>query len=407
VTGRGCRYLLIAGALAVLAGCDRTPEDLGPFTIQFLLDDRPESRCQSTSCLDHGMSCGAVFSLRIRDADDEEMVFADTCEEYLPAESVCGLGARRLPFFSIPARRLRIEAAAWRREVIQQPGEPLGCPEGRFDLHGFPDAFAQPQPAFGGAAYFDAASDLEVAMVPLACSDSLQLDAPECGRDPTTLLRVSVEDIETALDITSEQAQSLTVGAAAPRTVTDDDGNTTTMIDAGDTIALTLIDGPVPIFTSEVSRGLGDVVCAVIVDLTPQSTASVTCSASAPLDNPIDQTGALVSKPILDQILAAMDQVAFPSSGLVIGRVVDHTGAPLSQVAVTPSTGAIEYLSADRSSLAGSETSASGFFIARDVPFGTSLTALHLVDGRQQVGAIRTGLVTDKVSSVIVRMEAP
>jgi hypothetical protein len=86
---------------------------------------------------------------------------------------------------------------------------------------------------------------------------------------------------------------------------------------------------------------------------------------------------------------------------------VDHTGAPLANVNVMPSAGSVDYVSADRSTLIGSDTSTSGLFIARDVPFGSTWTAVHIGDGRREDGAIRTGLVQDKVTALLIRMKAP
>src|SRR5690606_41261476 len=184
-------------------------------------------------------------------------------------------------------------------------------------------------------------------------------------------------------------------------------GGPRVVIDGGATCALSLVAGPVPSFANEVEGPFGETMCAVIVALTPQSTAAVGCGTFPPGESPIDLRGVLVAKSTLDQILAAMDRTSFPPDGLVVGRVVDHTGAPLSQVAVTPSSGTVEYLSPDRSALISAETSSSGLFIARDVPFGSTWTAIHSVDGRRGGGELRAGLVSGKVTPLIIRMQAP
>jgi hypothetical protein len=398
----------IALGLGALSGCDQTPDDLGPFSVRLVLDERPGTRCHSAQCDDYGMSCGAVLSLRIRDVENDFALVADVCEEIPPAQSLCELGNIRRPVFNIPPHRVRIEVAAWRYEAIApEPGNALACPEGLFADTGVPRLDFLPEPAFAGSAFFDAGSSETVAEVRLSCGDASQLDQDECGMAVTTLVRASVEDIETGLDITSQQAQSLTVGAAEPRAVPDDQGGTVMVIESGDTIALSLLAGPVPIYANEVDRSFGSTLCAVMVDLSPQSTASVGCRPLSPGQNPIDLRGVLVTKQVLDQILGAMGAPGFPAEGLVVGRVVDHTGAPLSQVAVTPAAGAVQYLSPDRSALIGSETSSSGYFIARDVPFGTSWTAIHSVDGRREEGDVRAGLVNGKLTSFLVRMQAP
>ena len=397
-------------ALALLApACEKSPDNLGPFAISFEFDQRPGSQCESERCGDYGMRCGATLGLRILDVADDGRIVADACIPVPPAPTLCGMGNVTSPtFFNIPAHRLRIEAAAWRPEVLEADPELDGeCPDERlFDVRGVPLDTFQPRPAFAGAAYFDAGNDVDVAMVPLSCTEPAQLDQDECGIVDTTPIRVTADDIETALDITPEQAANLTVGLAEPRAVPDGEGGTVYVIESGDTIPLEPVVGPIPSFSGETDRPLDDA-CSVLLELTPQSTASVTCQRVSSGADQIDVRGVLVSVDTLDQLLVAMGADSFPADGLVVGRVVDHTGAPLANVNVMPSEGSVEYVSADRSTLVGNDTTASGLFIARDVPFGSTWTAVHNVDGRREDGDVRGGLVEDKVTALLVRMEPP
>ena len=145
----------------------------------------------------------------------------------------------------------------------------------------------------------------------------------------------------------------------------------------------------------------------MLLDLTPQSTASVHCRPAGSPQDRIDLRTVLVGVDTLDQILTAMEEDTFPTQGLVVGRVVDHTGAPLANVTVAADAGTVEYLNADRSNLVGNTTSTSGFFVATDVPYGSGWTAIHDGDGRREVGDVRGGLVRDKVTAILIRMEPP
>jgi hypothetical protein len=403
----------LAGPLVLgLAGaCNQAPVDLGPFTIQPLLDTRPGSGCDSATCEDYGMSCGAVVSIRILDTEDDDRIVGSSCQTVQPDDTLCGLSnLNRGTFFNIPPHHLRIELAAWREEVlVDDPVLAGDCPDDDiFDLRGAPLTTYAPQPAFAGADYYDASDGSDsTAEVRLACTDPGQLDEVECSMGSSTEVAVQVDDVQTALDISPEQAANLSVGAAVPRAVPDDGGGTHHVIEAGDTFMLTPQPGPVPRFTGSTSRELGTTVCAVVLDLAPQSTTAVTCSTVEAGADPLALRGTLVANETLEPILDAMGETSFPEDGLVVGRVFDHTGVPLGEVAITPEAGTVEYLAADLSSIGGSQTASSGFFIARDVPFGTAWSAMHTGDGRAQVGTPNAGLVRGKVTALIIRMKPP
>ena len=404
-------WRLILLSPAVAAGCNETPSELGPFTIQPLLDTRPGSGCDSATCDDYGMSCGAIVSVRIRDTEDDDRIVGSSCQAVPASDTLCGLAnLSRGTFFNIPPHRLRIEIAAWREEVLV--ADPLlagDCPDDDiFDLRGAPLTTFSPQPAFAGADYYDASSSSDdIAEVRLSCTEPEQLDQDECSMESSTVVTVQVDDLETALDISPEQADNLSVGAAIARAVPDGDGGTYHVIEAGDTFTLVREDGPVPRFTGTTSRELGTTVCAVVLDLAPQSTSAVTCWSVEAGADPLELRGTLIGNDTLEPILDAMGESSFPEDGLVVGRVFDHTGVPLAGVEITADGGTVEYLDAGVTGLTGNATSSSGFFISRDAPFGSTWAAEHAVDGRTHSGDLLAGLVRSKVTALIIRMEPP
>jgi hypothetical protein len=396
-------------AVLLAAACARNPDQPGAFSIRLVLDDEVGSYCESNDCADYGMSCGAVLMINMFDLEDGAPV-VDECEKNVPpAESICGLKTIGQPnFFNIPPHRVQISVAAWRPGVL--PNDE--CPnEDIFDAQDKPRSDFAPRPAFGGRAFFDAGSDEYEVLVRLACTDSFQLDAEECtgpGMN-TTLLRAQVDDMVSLLDLTAERAVQLDVRAAAPRQVSGSGGFEYVIENSG-SIELGLEDGPVPSFTADVTDPLGDTVCVVVRDdSAPESTSVASCGQLQTDADPVELRGVLLDKETLDKILAAMG-AEFPEQGLVVGRVVDHDGAPLAGVSVSvdgPLDAAVEYLDADLTAIDGTATSASGFFISRDAPFDARWGAAHLVDGRRQQGEPRAGLVRGKVSALIVRMQPP
>lgn len=400
---------LAALAPVLAAACARNPDQPGPINIRLELDQRPGSFCSSDGCRAYGMSCGAVLMINLFDVEDGAPV-VDECEKNVPpADSICGLAAIGQPnFYNIPPHNLRISVAAWRPGVLPDDE----CPNGDiFDDVGMPSADFTPRPAFGGSVRFDAAEVEYEVVVPLSCTDSLQLDSEECtgpGMDTTHLL-AQVDDMVSLLDLTTERAVQLDVRAAAPRQVAGS-GGLEYVIENSGSIELGLQDGPVPSFTADVMEPLEETVCVVVRDdSVPESTSVASCGPFDASADPVELRGVLLEKETLDRILAAIG-TEFPEQGLVVGRVVDHDGAPLAGVSLTvdgPIDAAVEYLSADLTAVEGTATSESGFFISRDAPFDAAWSAERLLDGRQQQGEPRAGLVRGKVSALIVRMQPP
>ncbi len=392
---------------ALLAACADSGGTSDTFFIRLEMDTSAGSFCSSTSCEDYGMGCGAKLAINIFDLERGAPAVAPECVDVPPADSLCGLkNINPTTFYGIPPNRVRISVAVWGQGVL--PGGL--CPtEDIFDLLGVPRADFMPQPAFGGAVYFDVGGEAEQVVVPLSCTDAPQLEQEECTGAETTRVLAEVQDIATVLDVTPEQASELDVGVAAPRQIPGLPVSEY-VIDAKDMIELDREDGPVPTFAAEIDEPLGKTLCTVVFDLSAaESTASAVCRDLAGAQDPLEVPGVLVGKDTLDSILGAMALKNFPRQGLVIGRVVDHTGMPLAGVSVTPAgvdgADAVQYLNADLSAVEGVETSTSGFFASPSAPFGTRWTAVHNADGRREEGEPRAGLVRDKVSALIVEMQ--
>jgi hypothetical protein len=398
------RLLIIAGLLASAPACTETPDPPGAFRIKVALDTRAGSFCGSASCRDYGMSCGAQLAIRVDDLELRAPA-VNECEPVADSESICGFeNINPRTFYNIPPHRVRISMAAWRPGVL--PGDL--CPaEDIFDERGVPRVDFQPQPAFGGAVFFDVGGDEDEVIVPLSCTDAPQLDAQECRGAETTRVQAEVNDLATVLPITGGQAKQLDVGVAAPRQIPGLPISEY-VIDRKATIELEREPGPVPTFAADVAEELEGTVCTVVFDASPaESTASALCRDVGDVDEPLDLPGVLVTKETLDLILTALDLDDFPRKGLLIGRVVDHTDTPLAGVSLTPGAdgATVQYLNG--SEIGGSETSELGYFVSTDAPFGTPWTAVHNQDGRREEGEPRAGLVRDKVSVVIVRMQRP
>jgi hypothetical protein len=400
---------LAAGLTAALtAGCDPGTRDLGPFEIRLALD--PGRGC-TPSCDEYGMSCGAVLLYRILDLDrpvadgDPPVVHASRCVVVPPADDACGLGALDEAFGGIPPHRIRIEIAAWQPEILGGGALPT-CPDPAaiFEPDGALKEDADPIPAFAGSGTFDVGGDESVALVPIACPEPDQLDTAECAANEQTVVTALVTDVETSGALTSQQAAAVEVSVVEPAP-DPDQGETAWTINPAEADDLRLVVGVTPTFADAIGHRFGGLICTLIRDPAPQSTTSIVCE-DGPADVAMRDThGILVPKATLDAILAALGG-EFPPEGLLVGRVIGADGEPLAGVTVEPADGEVRYLSADRTSLIGATTSASGFFVSTDVPFGTAIEASH-PDGRIAAGAPTAGLLRGQLTVVALRMIPP
>jgi hypothetical protein len=152
-----------------------------------------------------------------------------------------------------------------------------------------------------------------------------------------------------------------------------------------------------------------DTACVALREDASRSSTIVTCQhvTTAPGEN-LDVRGEYIPVTTVDEILAALGETELPNEGLVIGRVVDHTGQALPGVAVTPVVGGatVQYLNASRTAFIGVETSPSAYFVSTDTPFDARWRAEH-DDGRREDGEYRAGLIRDKITLVRIQMQAP
>jgi hypothetical protein len=399
-------------AAAALAAC-RSPSDLGPFDIRLVLDD--EGGCDpDRGCADYGMSCGAALLYRIVDLEAGEVVdgvpsgevVESRCEVLEADLDICGVGELDT-FRAIPPHRIQIQVAAWRPELVTVAGAgglaEVRCPsaEAVFSANGNIRPELSPQPAFGGVAEFDVASDATEVEVPLACPDADQLESASCTNSQPTLVTALITDLESTAFLTAEQASDLTVSVREPNV------GAPTTLSAADAIRLqpSLVGGTPTFFAQIPNFQVDGTLCALTLELAPQATAAVVCEAPDPdaaedmrLMRPL-----FVPRATLDDVLDALG-TPFPDPGLLIGRVLDADGAPLAGVTVTPAAGTVGYLSADRTTLGGGATTASGYFVSTDVPFGTAFTALH-ADDRREDGSPIGGLIEGQLGAMVIRMQ--
>lgn len=400
---------LTASALAPACG---SADDLGPFAIR-LTFDTDLGGCSSDQCDAFQMTCGARLSVRIVDADTGE-VLGQVCEPIAPSDSACDLG--NLPpgtnvFFDLPPRMLRIEVAAWSQSVLDDDPELAGdCPRADiFDLRGIPLTSFTPQPAFAGAAFFNAGSNNTEAVIPLACTDPFQLDTAECA-PPLTLLATEVADIERLREAELD-ADNLLVRAASPRTRIVDEitGETETIIDTAGAFVLARGSSSGADFSVLVNEQVSSNLCSLVLEQVPQATTVAICGAEAGIAE-INLDSAFLPKPVLDELLAAAGLNGFPEQGLVIGRVFDETtGTPVSGVSMLPAGVApaqVQYLNSSRTGTLGDQTFDNGYFIATDIPFGTTwqVSGATPLEPTRELSA---GLIRGHVTVLPVPMAIP
>ena len=380
-------------------------DDVVPFSIQLGF----EAGCAERSCEDYGMACGASVGIRIVDAESlagvdagagESPIIFEQCVQIEPGadRTLCELDDIELTFPDVPARRVQIQVALWRPETLDDPSH---CPTDIFDYRGEP-LRVDPQPAFGGANYFDVGGDA-VAQVTLWCSDPAQLDADEC-LPATQVVNATLDDIVTGVVVTTEEAANFDVSVGEPRQPSEEEW----VLEPGDTYALDLVAAATPSWTAAGLPNFSATVCVLALDkLVAESVTAVTCTddLTPSPHGPLELAASVLDKGVLTQILTAAELAGFPAEGLVVGRVVNDVGSPLAGVVVSGTSATVQYLSADRLSVDGTETSTDAFFISRDAEYNTRWTAIQPIDGREEDGEFRAGLIAGKVSLVTIKMD--
>jgi hypothetical protein len=366
-------------------------------TLRFRVTASPEAACldaqshQVTSCSDVTMACRAAVSIRVFNPNDPASPYITVCKE-LSTQNLCSIAAVDLPqpATHVSAQTLEVEMVVY--PSAQLATDPMTgqliCPSGvTFDALGFPEASLQPcdaasgtcapTPAIGGVAFYHP-GDSET-IVDLGCVDLAQLNDLSCTGGVAVTVRSSVDDLDTEVAVSSALADQLTVSIGQPKPITLPSGDTYYQLNSVDLTQLTRVPGQsVPAWSGILNRELMPL-CTTVLEDAAGSTTSVRCKTVPPgtyeAANPtIDTTGTRLSKPTLDGILAALGATEFPTTGLVIGVVLDANGNPVPNLEITASQGVVRYLTADRTGLT-TQTSANGIFLSEDAPFGATFTA--------------------------------
>lgn len=384
------RAVLVLGL--VLAACE-TPDT----RIVYAVSDDSSQSCGSTSCADVKVPCAAVISIRILRPSDPTAPLLTICEPLpqnrnrdLCAISSVDLGERTL---ELPKETLEVQMVIWPREEVETETGELDCAkhEVKFDaVAGFPVS-QDPSPAIGGHTYYHP-GDEEV-RITLGCTDLPSLTT--CAIDNSLDVTATVENFENlGVLVSIAEGSQFNVAVGEPKP----DGPAYTLT-AADTrvLALTVV-GSVPIWRGDVDLAFETVACVQVLEDSAQATAAVKCKADnvPPTMNTLELRGVHVPKPTLDQILAALALAQFPPEGLTIGMVVDAQFNPVAGQIVTPTAGTVRYLSADRTMVTTSATSANGIFLSTDAPFGTGFA---VAGAAEQVG----GLIQGKVTIVVIQ----
>jgi hypothetical protein len=364
--------------LLVLAACGPSGN---PLTIHYDFTAGDEQACVDDSgdrildCSDVPMSCDAVALLRIIDPEDPDQVFVDLC---VPVErgtrdpDLCGLERTDFEIGAFPTRRVELQLAIYARSDLDSnaEGNPI-CPTSLdFTATGFAAPTFTPAPALAGRAYADGYDD-EVT-IHLGCNNRSLIDSEECRNENAVDLTASVIDFDQRVSVDGETtASNLFVRMGEPEISGD-----RWVLPATETTELSLEH-----FTPDPqwealnldfdALEITDYACIEVIEGAGRTTPSVTCEPlSGALPNMLDLTGIRVEQTTLGQVLEAAMLDQFPLDGMVLGVVVDFTGTPVIGVTVSDSAGsAIEYVSADRTSIGASATTASGLFLSTEAPF--------------------------------------
>jgi hypothetical protein len=392
------------GAAFALAACSTPTPSL---VLQF--SDGPSQSCGSTACTGVHMGCDAVISIRIIDSADPAAPWLSQCSP-VPvrpaAPDMCALSEVSLSSKPLPVRDLEVQVAVYPATTVAAlaavSGDP-GCPAKvqYSDATGFP-VEQVPTPALGGRAYYHPGDP--VVTVTLGCTD---LDAlnESCARSELIKVTSTVDVFPDESSVTSAIASRLTVSVGEPRPIGVDG---TFALRAPDTRVLPPVTdgGPTPAWASDVDLRFTRYACIDVVEGVAATTAALRCRIATPTDR-LDLSGAWISKDTLQAILTALSTTTTPlpppDEGLTIGIVVDQISAPVSGVVVGSTAGTVQYL-ADRTTLGGSATSASGMFVSRDAPFGTVFSTAG--PGRAAISAIG-GRVQGSVTIVVLQFAGP
>ncbi|MCP4446598.1 MAG: hypothetical protein GY811_14820 [Myxococcales bacterium] len=408
------RLLKLVVPALMLTACSSEPPSQAAIRLALSLDEI--GGCQTSSCEDYGMSCGATVSLRLTDYETGELLHSQNgqgqplsvCQEAGVNGDICTLAdlTPRMVLDGMPPETMRVEVAVWSAEYTCDDIEKLDLSD-LLDLYGRPKEGFSSQPAFAGAKLFRAGIDADIT-VPLNCSAPDLLDAKTCAANLPTNVSAAVTDMDAVQQIREEQAINVSVKVGVPEPKPDGQGGSYYVLEQAQLSELALdTDGATPSYLGAIPLPFveeGGVVCSAVQEYLAQATTSVTCEEVDNTSEDFSLSPLLLSKETLDAILDALSLENFPETGILIGRVVDEGFSPIAGVAVTPSDGStVLYLNDDLSVASQGLSSSSAFFASTNAAFGSSWTAA-VFDGRRHSGKPRGGLVRGKVSTLLIRM---
>jgi len=421
---RAIRTITTLAALALaLPGCPNGDDPPQDFVIRLALDNEADGTCPSTmSCSDFPIGCPIKVGVRLLGLPDPDGADAGpprvkpfcgrTRKQADELQDLCDLGDQTvldIRFDPLRPERGQVEFLVWRD--LDPEADPVVCPPVEFDFAGRPiiDGDDPNPPAFGRRVFFDFGAE-PVARVPLACTEPARIDAPECT-PPTTNFRVDVDDLDNlAVGIPAERARFLSVSVGQPVTSNGTDYE----LVPEDFVALRRVqDTPEirPYWEEKdvlTSYELHSDICAIVLDF--GGVPAVTCS-TVEVAGSIELLARMVAHEDWDTIRTAIDLNVFPADGLILGRVVDTNMNPLDGAVVTPSEAptAFYYLNADKTSYTDgggaplTETSSSGYFVARGPSFKSTWTAVR-GSGWREVGAPTGGALRQSLTVMLIIM---
>ncbi len=372
-------------------------------SLELALSAGPAQECPSTDCSKIPMSCQMFMSVRILDPGDPMAPYHSECLPIpMTIAGLCTIGGLELKDYTLPYTDLEVQVAIYPEELItiDPTSNQYVCPTGTSydNANGFPiSGSEQVTPALGGRGYYRPGD--ETIRVTLGCSNIEELD--KCSGVAAVSVNATVDDFDTHLSVSSNEARSLDVRVGQP----SPQGGAI-VVNSNEATQLQRTSPTSTAWSGTVNELFTSHACLTVRDDTPQSTTSVVCRRARVTDTLIELNGAnagvRLKNDSLDQILAALSLADFPAEGLTIGVVVDG-GAPVSGQVVVASEGTIEYLSADRSTATGTVTSGGtngGVFVSRDAPFGATFTTSRAIPPATatKIG----GRVRNKVTIVVL-----
>jgi hypothetical protein len=416
-------------ALALLLVACETP----PLTIRFVLTDGESQQCISanggnptTDCSDIDIVCDAVLSIRVVPPNEPEVPYISVCQALprMGQRNLCSIAGVDLPppKVPIPEQVLEVQMAVFPDKPgtigVDSEGN-LVCPIVQFGVNGLPvmdvdcssagAGTCAARPAVGGRAFYHP-GDTET-LIKLGCTELELLRGQQCtGLNRTTVI-ATVNEFEFPASVEKSVANRLSVAVGEP--VPGGGGNY--VLDVSRTHALTrdeTVQFPYTWSQDFTDLGFTKSFCVEVLEDVPLATRTLRCRELPPTyPDELDGLGARLKPETLATILKAANLTAFPSTGLVVGIVLNASLSPVSgttiqttcpaDVPMCPAT--VRYLSEDRLSLTAAgnmndTTHSSGIFVSTDAPYGT-----YFNRAGQAATSVFGGIVDNKVTLVVIQ----